>query len=108
MAGGRPSIQGALGLNLKTGEEFLQYPGAVKSWSEVLSYIKGNYNISDEMYAICEGDANLQQHLGDYVFITHISLRINRISPFCEITLYHIHIIATALIASLSIIVSRG
>ncbi len=55
MAGGRPSIKGALGLNLKTGEEFLQYPGAVRGWSEVLSYIKGNCNISDEMYAICEG-----------------------------------------------------
>ncbi|RZN30611.1 MAG: hypothetical protein EF813_12770 [Methanosarcinales archaeon] len=64
--GGRPSIKGALGLDLETGEEFLLYLGAGKSWSDVLSYINGNYNISDEMYAICDGDANLQQHLGDY------------------------------------------
>ena len=65
-SGGRPSIKGALGLDLETGEEFLLYLGAVKSWSEVLSYIKGNYNISDEMYAICDGDENLQRHLEDY------------------------------------------
>jgi len=64
-SGGRPSIKGALGINLETGEEFLLYLCAVKSWSEFLAYIKGNYNSSDEMYAICDGDANLQQHLED-------------------------------------------
>lgn len=65
-SGGRPSIKGALGLDLETGEEFLLYLGAVRSWSDVLSHIRGNYNISDEMYAICDGDDNLQQHLEDY------------------------------------------
>ena len=65
-SGGRPSIKGALGLDLETGEEFLLYLGAVRSWSEVLSHIGRNYNISDEMYAICDGDDNLQQHLEDY------------------------------------------
>ena len=64
-SGGRPSIKGALGLDLETGEEFLLYLDAVKSWSEFLSHIKRNYNISDEVYAICDGDANLQQHLED-------------------------------------------
>ncbi|RZB29127.1 MAG: hypothetical protein AEth_01459 [Candidatus Argoarchaeum ethanivorans] len=65
-SGGRPSIKGALGLDLETGEEFLLHLDAVKSWSEFLSYIKRNYNISDEIYAICNGDFNLQQHLEDY------------------------------------------
>nr|QNO43572.1 hypothetical protein HMEJMANM_00041 [Methanosarcinales archaeon ANME-2c ERB4]QNO43603.1 hypothetical protein LAPIAFBC_00010 [Methanosarcinales archaeon ANME-2c ERB4] len=65
-SGGRPSIKGALGLDLETGEEFLIYLGAVKSWSEVLSHIRRTYNISDEIYAICDGDDNLQQHLEDY------------------------------------------
>lgn len=65
-SGGRPSIKGALGIDLETGEEFLLYLGAVRSWSEVLSHIGGNYNNSDEMYAICDGDDNLQQHLEDY------------------------------------------
>lgn len=65
-SGGRPSIKGTLGLNLETREEFLLYLGAVKSWSEVLSHIRENYNISDEMYAICDGDENLQRHLEDY------------------------------------------
>ncbi len=65
-SGGRPSIKGALGLDLETGEEFLLYLGAVKSWSEVLSYIRENYNMSDETYAICDGDDNLQRHLEDY------------------------------------------
>ena len=64
-SGGRPSIKGALGLDLETGEEFLLHLDAVKSWSEFLSHIKRNYNISDEVYAICDGDANLQQHLED-------------------------------------------
>jgi len=35
-SGGRPSIKGVLGLNLGSGEEYLLYLGAVKSWSEVL------------------------------------------------------------------------
>ncbi|MEA3281395.1 MAG: hypothetical protein U9Q68_02380 [Euryarchaeota archaeon] len=64
--GGRPSIKGALGLDLETGEEFLLYLGAVKSWSDVLSNIQSNYNVSDEMYAICDGDDNLQRHLEGY------------------------------------------
>jgi hypothetical protein len=45
-SGGRPSIKGALGIDLETGEEFLLYLGVVRSWSEVLSYIKGNCNYS--------------------------------------------------------------
>jgi hypothetical protein len=65
-SGGRPSIKGALGIDLESGEEFLLYLGAVKSWSEVLSHIRDNYNISDEVYAICDGDENLQQHLEEY------------------------------------------
>jgi hypothetical protein len=65
-SGGRPSIKGALGLNLESGEEFLLYLGAVKSWSEVLSALQENYNISDEPYAICDGDDNLQRHLEGY------------------------------------------
>jgi len=55
-SGGRPSIKGVLGLNLKSGEEYLLYLGAVKSWLEVLSYLKENSNLSDEVYAICDGD----------------------------------------------------
>jgi len=65
-SGGRPSIKGALGLNLESGEEFLLYLGAVKSWSEVLAYLKENCNLSDEVYAICDGDDNLQRHLEKY------------------------------------------
>ncbi len=65
-SGGRPSIKGALGLDLETGEEFLLYLGAVKSWSDVLFHIRSNYNVSDEMYAICDGDDNLQRHLEGY------------------------------------------
>jgi len=64
--GGRPIIKGALGLDLETGEEFLLYLGAVKSWSDVLSHIRSNYNVSDEIYAICDGDDNLQRHLEGY------------------------------------------
>ena len=48
-SGGRPSIKGALGLDLESGEVFLLYLGAVKKWSEVLSHIRDNYNISDEV-----------------------------------------------------------
>jgi hypothetical protein len=65
-SGGRPSIKGALGIDLETGEEFLLYLGAVKSWSEVLSHIRSNYNVSEEMYSICDGDDNLQRHLEEY------------------------------------------
>jgi hypothetical protein len=65
-SGGRPSIKGVLGLNLESGEEYLLYLGAVKSWSEVLSYLKENCNLSDEVYAICDGDDNLQRHLEKY------------------------------------------
>lgn len=65
-SGGRPSIKGALGIDLESGEEFLLYLGAVKSWSEVLSHIRDNYKISDEVYAICDGDENLQRHLEGY------------------------------------------
>ena len=62
-SGGRPSIKGALGLDLESGGEFLVYLGAVKSWYEVLSHIREHYHISDEVYAICDGDENLQRHL---------------------------------------------
>jgi hypothetical protein len=65
-SGGRPSIKGALGLNLESGEEFLLYLGAVKGWSEVLAYLKENCNLSDEVYAICDGDDSLQRHLEKY------------------------------------------
>ena len=65
-SGGRPSIKGVLGLNLKSGEEYLLYLGAVKSWSEVLTYLKENCNLYDEVYAICDGDDNLQRHLENY------------------------------------------
>ena len=65
-SGGRPIIKGTLGIDLETGEEFLLYLGAVKSWSEVLSHIRSNYNVSDEMYAICDGDDNLQRHLEEH------------------------------------------
>jgi hypothetical protein len=62
-SGGRPSIKGALGLNLESGEEYLLYLGAVKSWSETLSHIRDNYRISDEVYGVCDGDDKLQLNL---------------------------------------------
>ena len=62
-SGGRPSIKGALGIDLETRDEFLLYLCTVKSWYEVLSHIREHYNISDEVYAICDGDENLQRHL---------------------------------------------
>lgn len=65
-SGGRPSIKGVLGLNLEAGEEYLLYLGLARSWSEVLSYLKENYNVSDERYAICDGDDQLQKHLEKY------------------------------------------
>ena len=64
--GGRPSIKGVLGLNFEAGDEYLLYLGLTRSWSEVLSYLKENYNVSDEMYAICDGDDQLQNHLEKY------------------------------------------
>ncbi len=60
---GRPSIKGVLGLNLESGEEYLLYLGAVKSWSETLSHIRDNYRISDEVYGVCDGDDKLQSNL---------------------------------------------
>jgi hypothetical protein len=67
-SGGRPSIKGALGLNLESGEEYLLYLGAVKRWSEALSHIGDNYSISEEVCAVCDGDDNLQQHLERYEY----------------------------------------
>ncbi|TFH43593.1 MAG: hypothetical protein E4G94_04655 [ANME-2 cluster archaeon] len=55
-----------MGLNLESGEEYLLYLGAVKSWSEALSYIRENHSISEEVCAICDGDDNLQRHLAEY------------------------------------------
>jgi len=65
-SGGRPSIKGVLGLNLESEEEYLLYRDAVQSWSEVLSYLKENCNLSDEVYAICDRDDNLQRRLEEY------------------------------------------
>ncbi len=62
-SGGRPSIKGVLGLNLESGKEYLLYLGLSESWSGVLSYLRENYSISDEAYAICDGDEKLQLHL---------------------------------------------
>ncbi len=62
-SGGRPSIKGVLGLNLESGEEYLLFLGLSESWSRVLSYLRENYSISDEVYAICDGDDSLQSHL---------------------------------------------
>jgi hypothetical protein len=39
-----------LGLNLESGEEYLLYLGAVKSWLEALSHIGNNYSISEEVF----------------------------------------------------------
>jgi hypothetical protein len=64
--GGRPSIKGALGLNLESGEEYLLYLGAVKSWAETLTHISNNYILSDEVYAVCDGDDKLQLNLETY------------------------------------------
>ena len=64
--GGRPSIKGVLGLNLESGDEYLLYLGAVKSWAETLTHISNNYILSDEVYAICDGDDKLQLNLETY------------------------------------------
>ena len=62
---GRPSIKGVIGLNLESGEKYLLHLGLVQSWSEVLMRIKKDFNLSDERYAICDGDPKLQKHLED-------------------------------------------
>jgi hypothetical protein len=62
-SGGRPSIKGVLGINLESGEEYLLFLGLFESWSGVLSYLRGNYSIADEVYAICDGDYQLQSAL---------------------------------------------
>ncbi len=62
-SGGRPSIKGVLGINLESGEEYLLFLGLFESWSGVLSYLRENYSIAEEVYAICDGDYQLQSHL---------------------------------------------
>ncbi len=62
-SGGRPSIKGVVGLNLESGEKYLLYLGLSDSYSGVLSYLRENYGISEEVYAICDGDDALQSHL---------------------------------------------
>lgn len=62
-SGGRPSIKGVIGLNFESGNKYLLYLGLSDSYSGVLSYLRENYEFSDEPYAICDGDATLQSHL---------------------------------------------
>jgi hypothetical protein len=62
-SGGRPSIKGVIGLNLESGDKYLLYLGLSDSYSGVLSYLRKNYKISEEAYAICDGDDILQSHL---------------------------------------------
>lgn len=62
-SGGRPSIKGVLGLNLELEEEYLLYLGTGKGWAETLTHIKNNYKLSDEIYAVCDGDGKLQLNL---------------------------------------------
>ena len=62
-SGGRPSIKGGLGLNLEKREEYLLHLGVVNSWPKVLSNIRENYVLSEEVYSICDGDPNLQINL---------------------------------------------
>lgn len=47
-------------------EEYLLYLGTAKSWSETLTHIKNNYGLSDEVYAVCDGDGKLQLNLETY------------------------------------------
>ncbi len=61
--GGRPSIKGVLGLNLELEEKYLLYLGTGKGWTQTLSHIKDNYRLSDEMYAVCDGDEKLHLSL---------------------------------------------
>lgn len=65
-SGGRPSIKGVLGLNLELEEEYLLYLGTGKGWAETLTHIKNNYELSDEIYAVCDGDGKLQLNLETY------------------------------------------
>lgn len=65
-SGGRSSIKGVLGLNLELEEEHLLYPDTAKSWSETLTHIRNNYKLSDEVYAVCDGDDKLQLNLEIY------------------------------------------
>ena len=65
-SGGRPSIKGVLGLNLELGEEYLLYLGAGESWAETLTHIRDNYELSDDVYAVCDGDGKLQSNLELY------------------------------------------
>jgi hypothetical protein len=62
-SGGRPSIKGVIGLNLESGDKYLLYLGLSYSYSGVLSYLRKSYGISEEAYAICDGDDDLQSHL---------------------------------------------
>lgn len=62
-SGGRPSIKGVIGLNLESGGKYLLYLGLSYSYSGVLSYLRKSYGISEEAYAICDGDDDLQSHL---------------------------------------------
>lgn len=65
-SGGRPSIKGVLGLNLELEEEYLLYLGTGKGWAETLTHVKNNYELSDEIYAVCDGDGKLQLNLETY------------------------------------------
>jgi hypothetical protein len=62
-SGGRPSIKGILGINFESGEEYVLFLGLFENWSGVLSYLRENYSIADEVYAICDGDYQLQSAL---------------------------------------------
>ncbi len=62
-SGGRPSIKGIIGLDLKSKEKYLLYLGLSKNWSKVFKQIDRDTNISAERYAICDGDPNLQINL---------------------------------------------
>lgn len=48
---------------MESGEEYLLFLGLFESWSGVLSYLREKYSIADEVYAICDGDYQLQLHL---------------------------------------------
>lgn len=69
--GGRPSIKGILELSLKLGEKYILYLGTGKGWSEKLPHIKDNYRLSDEMYAICDGD--------DKLHLRHMDIEFNNV-----------------------------
>ncbi|NOR49050.1 MAG: hypothetical protein GQ533_13590 [Methanosarcinaceae archaeon] len=65
-SGGRPSIKGVLGLNLELEEEYLLYLGTAKGWAETSTHIRNYYELSDEVYAVCDGDGKLQLNLETY------------------------------------------